>query len=367
VRLGIDARELQGRPTGVGRYLRNLLQAWPALGDELLLYFNGRPPDDLPRPDASTLEVRAVGPARRGLVWQEGLLPRVVAADGVDAFFAPAYACPLRLRRPRVTTVHDLSFYSLPSDFTPRDGLRRRLTVAASIRASRRLLVPSDFSRREVAARFPEAEPRLRVTPEAPAADLPPGPAREEARRQLGVQGPLLLTVGAILNRRRLPTLLRAAALLSRRWPRLRLDVVGENRTHPQLDLEARARAHGVAEAVRLTGHIPDLDLAARYAAADAFVYLSDYEGFGLPVLEAMARGLPVVLADRPCLSEVHAEAALAVDPRDEQAVAAALHRVLAEPSLSEDLARRGRAHAARFTWTEAARLTREALAEAAS
>ncbi len=367
MRIGIDARELQGRPTGVGRYLRNLLRAWPPVDDRLFLYFNGAPPSDLPQPAGCTLAARAPGPARHGLVWQERFLPRAAVADGVDVFFAPAYACPLSLRRPRVTTVHDLSFFSMPSDFSAPDGVRRRLTVAASVRASARVLVPSAFSLREVYRRFPEAASRVRVTPDAAAEDLPSPPDREAARLALGLDGPLVLAVGAILNRRRLPTLLRATALLRRRWPRLRLEVVGDNRTHPPLDLCARARAVGVAEAVHFAGFVSDHALASRYAAADAFVYLSEYEGFGLPVLEAMARGLPVVTADRPCLDELYGSAALLVDPRHEQAVADALGRVLAEKPLAADLATRGRALAARFTWKETARLSRMALAEVAS
>ena len=120
------------------------------------------------------------------------------------------------------------------------------------------------------------------------------------------MRGPLLLTVGAILNRRCLPTLLQATALLRRRGVAARLDVVGENRTHPRLDLRAARRAGSASRsAVTLVGYASEADLADRYAAADVAVFLSEYEGFGLPALEAAARGVPLVVADRPALSEV--------------------------------------------------------------
>jgi glycosyltransferase involved in cell wall biosynthesis len=365
--IGIDARELQGRPTGTGRYLRNLLRAWPPdARDRLILYFNGpaRPDPSRERPSVVS---RPLGNGRaRGLVWQERLLPSAARADGVEVFFSPAYACPLTLERPRVTTVHDLSFFSLPEDFSLREGLRRRLLVAASLRASRVVLAVSDFTRREIGARFPHLADRVLHVPHGADDDLPPLPGRRAARGRLCVDGPLLLAVGSIFNRRRLPDLLRALARLVPRHPGVVLDVVGENRTHPRLDLPALVRRLDLASHVRLSGFVSEEDLAARYAAADAAVFLSDYEGFGLPALEAAARGLPLVAADRPALNEIFREAALLADPRDPGGVADALDRVLRDPPLRARLVEGGRALAARHSWTRAAEATRDALVRAA-
>jgi glycosyltransferase involved in cell wall biosynthesis len=178
--------------------------------------------------------------------------------------------------------------------------------------------------------------------------------------------GPLLLTVGAIFNRRCLPVLLRAVSRLVRRHPALVLEVVGENRTVPPLDLPRAVRSLGLDRHVRLAGFVSEPELAVRYAAADAAVFLSEYEGFGLPAAEAMARGLPVVVSARPSLGEIFGAAALTVDPRDEKGVEAALERVLCDEPLRSDLSARGRALAATFSWAETARLTRQALAAAA-
>jgi glycosyltransferase involved in cell wall biosynthesis len=181
------------------------------------------------------------------------------------------------------------------------------------------------------------------------------------------VDGPLLLTVGSIFNRRRLPELLRAAAVLARRVPGVRLDVVGENRTQPPLDLDLAVRRLSLAGRVRFEGFVSEEELALRYAAADAAVFLSEYEGFGLPALEAMARGVPVVVSDRPSLSEIFAPAALVVDPRDVTAIAAALERALGDGPLRHALVRRARELAARHSWNETALLTRRILGEAAA
>jgi glycosyltransferase involved in cell wall biosynthesis len=171
--------------------------------------------------------------------------------------------------------------------------------------------------------------------------------------------------VGSLFNRRRLPTLLRAVARLHPRWPALRLEVVGDNRTEPRRDFGTLARDLGVADCVRLAGFAPESALADLYAAADVGVFLSEYEGFGLPALEAMARGLPVVVGDRPAQSEVFAGAALLVDPLDDAALAARLDRLLASPGERARLARAGRDLAGRHSWKGCAARTLAVLREA--
>jgi glycosyltransferase involved in cell wall biosynthesis len=368
LRIGIDARELQGHPTGTGRYLRSLLRVWSADGeDQLVAYFNGPAPHE-PVLDHPRILRRPIG-ARplRGLVWQERDLPREARRDELDVFFAPAYVCPLALELPRVTALHDLSFISQPQDFSLLDGLRRRLLVGRSVRASRRLLACSEFTRREILAHFPESKGRVDYVPLGPDDDLPPPPPRNEARGRLGLgERPFLLTVGSILNRRCLPDLLRAIAELLPRHPQLVLDVAGENRTQPLLDLPRLVAHLGLARHVRLSGFVSEASLSDRYAAADALILLSDYEGFGLPALEAMARGVPVVASSRPAVGEIFGEAALLVEPRDVSGIATAVDRVLRDGVLRRDLVERGQLLASRYSWQRTAALTREALAAAA-
>jgi glycosyltransferase involved in cell wall biosynthesis len=365
--VGVDARELQGRPTGTGRYLRNLLREWkrePTI--RLILYSAGETPADALLDDPRVSRRPLGSAATHPLWWQERLLPRAVRADGIDVFFSPAYTCPLRVGVPRVTAVHDLSYFSFPEDFTLLHAARRRLTVSASLRASRRILACSEFTKREISTRFPALADRVLHVPLGPDDDLPPPPVREDARRRLGVSGPFVVTVGSVFNRRCLPELLRATSLLARRWPGIVLDVVGENRTSPPLDLPGAVREQGLLARVRLSGFVDEAGLADRYAAADAAVFLSEYEGFGLPAMEAAARGVPLVVSTRPALSEVFEGAALLVDPRNEAAIAEALDRLLGDPALRAGLVLRGFALAARHSWTRTAALTHGALVAAA-
>ncbi len=364
--VGIDGRELAGNPTGTGRYLRNLLRHWRDSGDELVVYFNGPPALD-PVLEHPRIRKRLLGDgAARGIVFEQWLLPREARADALDVFFSPAYSCPLRLGVPRVTAVHDLSFFAYPQDFTFGDALRRRALARASMRASRRIPVCSDFTARELRRLFPDLAPRAAHVPLGADGDLPDPPSRAGARAALGVAGPMLLSVGAILNRRCLPELARAVLRLRERHPGLRLEVVGDNRTHPRLDLDELVGGLGLGGTVRFAGFVDDAALALRYAAADAFVSLSEYEGFGLPALEAAARGLPLVVGRAPSLGEIFEDAALLVDPRDEEAVAQALDRVLRDRPTRDALVAAGAELAARHSWAETARKTHALLAEAA-
>jgi glycosyltransferase involved in cell wall biosynthesis len=364
--VGIDGRELLGRPTGTGRYLRNLLRHWREAGDALFVYFNGPPALD-PVLDHAAVRKRPLGDGcARGLVWQEWLLPSAARGDALDVFFSPAYSCPLRLDRPRVTAVHDLSFFAHPQDFTFADALRRRALVAASLRASRLVPVCSEFTARELARLFPDLAPRAVHIPLGADADLLAPPPRAAARAALGLRGPLVLSVGAILNRRCVPELLRAIARLRARHPDVVVDLVGENRTHPALDLAALVSGLDLRAHVRLSGFVSDRELAQRYAAADVFVALSEYEGFGLPALEAAAHSLPLVVGRPPSLGEIFRDAALIVDPRDEDAITRAIDLVLKDEATRTRLVAASRALAARHSWAETARRTREALLEAA-
>jgi glycosyltransferase involved in cell wall biosynthesis len=364
--VGIDARELQGRPTGTGRYLRNLLRHWRDGEDSLVAYFDGPPPAE-PVLEHPHITRRPLGKGgTRGLVWQEGVLPRAARQDRLDVFFSPAYSCPLTPRVPRVTAVHDLSFFSHPQDFGLVDGLRRRVLTGLALRASRLIPVCSDFTRREIAARFPAAADRAVHIPLGADDDLPPPPSREDARRRLWLNGPFLLSVGTVLNRRCLPELLRAIARLRPRHPALVLDVVGENRTRPRLDLDALVARHELQGRVRISGFVTETALADRYASADVAVFLSEYEGFGLPAIEAAARGVPLVVSRTPATGEIFRDAALLVDPRNEGEIAAALDRVLRDEPLRLSLAAAGKALAARHCWAETAARTGDALRLAA-
>jgi len=366
LRIGIDGRELSGHPTGVGRYLRSLLRRF-ALDHRHEFVIYGSAPVALPV-EPSRIEVRVL-PGAHPLAWEQRILPGALKDDRIDVLLSPAYSCPLFARVPRVTAIHDLSFFARPGEFGFAHGLRRRAMARLSARVSHSILACSEFTKSEVRRHLgAAAAEKTEIVLLGPDDDLPKGSSREESRKALGLEdgAAYIITVGTVLRRRNVGTLIRAVARLREAMPEIRLGIIGENRSHPFEDLRALAAGLGCAEAVRVSGFVSDEEVAMHYAAADIAVFLSEYEGFGLPALEAMSRGVPVIIADRGSQNEMFAKGALVVEP-EETAVAAALNRALNEPSVSADLRWKGLERAKAFSWVRAANETIAVLERAAS
>lgn len=356
MRIGIDARELVGRATGVGRYLAGMLEQWAAPaavnGHEFILYATEPLPHPLPSPPFTTRLVPGPG----GTWWEQVKLPRAAASDRLDVFFSPAYTAPLRLSVPTVVAIHDISFVAHPEWFTVREGMRRRWITAQSARLARRVVTISQFTRGELMDRLNVPAGKIAV--------IPPGINRlpvTGASRTGGV-----LYVGSIFNRRRVPDLIQAFAPLARQHPALALDIVGDNRSHPHQDLLGLIAAEQMASQARWRAYVPDETLHALYGSARAFVFLSEYEGLGLTPLEALAAGVPVVVLDTAVARESCGDAALYVRAGDIAALTQALQRVLFDEVTRADLLARAPQVLARYDWTAAARDTLALLVSAA-
>lgn len=361
--VGIDARELLGRRTGVGRYLAELLARWTRLPD----YANARLTLYAPAPlDGSWIGEGGASVTPRivaggsGTRWEQTTLSSAAGRDELDVFFAPAYSLPLRLRTPAVVAMHDVSFAAHPEWFPWREGLRRRWLARWSASRAAAVLTLTEFSRSEILDHLGATRAKVRVIPPAvdthPALDgLPPSTAARE---------PLVLFVGSIFNRRHVPSLLRAFALLRRTLPQARLAIVGENRTHPHEHIPGLIEQLGLGECVDLLDYVDDATLSGLYARARAFAFLSEYEGFGLTPLEAMARGVPAVLLDTPVARESCGDAADYVsDPNDRERLRDALHRLLTDDAYHASRAAAGVAAASRYSWDRTAAETFSVLA----
>jgi glycosyltransferase involved in cell wall biosynthesis len=285
-------------------------------------------------------------------------VPRAAARAGADVLHSLASTGPLTGSVPRVVTVHDLHYRTQPEAHFGLRGLGMRALVPAAARRSRRVIVPSRSTAEDVVRHLGVARDRIDVIPEAPG--YPPAAplrTREEVRAELGAgERPLLLTVSAKRPHKNLARLLGAVAQLDEAGRPL-LVLPGYPTPHER-ELRASAAELGVADTVRFLGWVSDQQLEDLYRAADAFVFPSLSEGFGLPVLEAMARGIPVATSGRTSLAEVAGEAALLFDAEDERSIAAAIQRLLHEEGLPERLAAAGLAQAANFTWDAAAERT---------
>jgi glycosyltransferase involved in cell wall biosynthesis len=274
------------------------------------------------------------------------------------------YTAPPVAPCPVVATIHDLSFEHLRATFKRRSWMQLRLTVRRTARRAREIVTLSEFSRRDLVATYGLPPERVTVTPAAAAPRFRPAPAEEIQRvRQLyNISRAYVLAVGSIQPRKNLARLFAAYANLRRarggdKLPQL--VVVGKRAWLYEETLRA-ARECGIGSEVIFTGYAPEADLPALYSGALCFVYPSYFEGFGLPPLEAMACGAPVVAADRTSLPEVVGDAGLLVNPFDVEEIAGAIGRLIDDAHLRDSLRARGLARAARFDWRDTARRTLE-------
>ena len=365
LRIGVDARELLGDTTGVGRYLGELMRRWTTREDAANRRFLLYAPTALALPyPPGTAEQRIVGRGT-GTWWEQTALRRAVNEDRPDVFFAPAYTAPLAIRTPVAVTIHDLSFIAHPEWFRPRERWRRRIVTTRTAATAGIVLTDSEFSRRELESRLRVPSSRIRVI--HPGARGPefgigeagsgPGDAGLGASRER-----MVLFVGSIFNRRRLPDLIAAFARAGADIPDARLVIVGADRTWPAQDLAAIAAGLGVGSRVELRRYVPEPELAGLYARACVFAFLSEYEGFGLTALEALAAGLPAVVLDTPVAREVYGPAVCYVRPHDIEGAAEALRRCLLAPGSRWPESVHAGDVLARYSWDRAAAETLHAI-----
>ena len=299
--------------------------------------------------------------ARRRTEWVRGeqqLLPGLARRAGCDLVHSLGSTAPCRGRFVRVTTIHDLNYLKVPDAHFGVRALGMRVLVPLAARTSHRVLAVSQATADDVVAHLHVPRDRVDVVPNGlgqPAHAAPtPGPELRD-RLALGDR-PVLLSLSAKRPHKNLGGLIDALARIpAERRPVL---VLPGYPTPHEAELREQARALGLEDDVRFLGWTSAADVEGLFALSRGFVFPSRYEGFGLPVLEAMARGVPVACSDRGSLPEVAGDAALLFDPGDTAAIAAALERLLADDAEVARLRAAGPERAAGFTWERSADLT---------
>jgi glycosyltransferase involved in cell wall biosynthesis len=347
LRIGVDGRELRaGARTGIRRYTLEVLRAAAARGLECVLYG-----DRTTELDAAPTGVRSAR-LEGGVVpwWDQVALPAALRRDAVEVFLSPYYKRPLVAPCPVVITIHDLFFIGYPGRRRPLYDLAMTRVARLYARGANAIIADSEHSRRAIVARLGIAAERIAVIPVGLGPEFEPSTpsTAQRARYRLGPR--YALYVGNFLPHKNLPRLLRAWAALAPPLCAAHRLVLAGGAAEGRRALEDLAGSLGLGEGVVFAGAVEDADLPALYGGAAVVVLPSLEEGFGLPALEAMACGAPVVASRRGALPEVVGDAGLLVDPEDESALAAALTRVLAGELDRATLARRGLARAGIFT-----------------
>lgn len=359
--IGINAHLLSGqagyRRAGIHGYILNTLAHLPDADPELrytVFVGEGDPPPHA-RMAIRRSRLPTGHPVAR-ILWEQVALPG--QASGLDLVHGMAFAAPLLTGRPSVVTVYDLSFLRYPQRLPAARRLYLRTVTGVSCRRARRVIAISRSTAGDVHRLLSVPRERIDVALPGVGEGFRPLPAQEVAafRERQGLPERFLLCLGTLEPRKNLPVLLEAYARLPEATRRGAPLVLVGGKGWGWETLQATIAGLGLGDSVRLEGYAADEALPLWYNAATALAYPSVYEGWGLPVVEAMACGTPVLVSDASSLPEAVGEAGLRLPPHDVAAWAAGLHRALEDATWRQQAAERGLARAATFTWQETAR-----------
>jgi glycosyltransferase involved in cell wall biosynthesis len=360
------------RRAGVSNYVEELLRALGAIDREncytvfttrgLHAGALGLPPNFRVRPSA----LPTINPRVR-IPWEQFIAPWQLALGGADVYHGVLNVMPLACPVPGVVTIHDLSAFLFPQTFRRVNRAYTQWAIKVACRRAARLLAVSEFTKQEIVRWLGVPPERIVVTYDAADARFrPPDPAVLEAfRRRRGLPERFILFVSTLEPRKNVPRLLEAYALIARDTDAPL--IIGGGKGWLYDEIFARAEQLQLGDRVRFAGFLEAEELPLWYAAATVFTLPSLYEGFGMPLLEAMACGTPVVGSTSSSLPEVVGDAGLLVPPTDTEALAMALLRLLRDGALRAELRERGLRQARRFSWAETAARTLAAYRAAAA
>jgi glycosyltransferase involved in cell wall biosynthesis len=366
MRIAIDARELVGRPTGVGRYLAELLRAWGDLPGAHAHEFILCAPDLVPLPQGrlAGFHVEAMSTAGNGTAWEQFALPHLVARARANVLFAPGYTGPVLgslaapfsgADVPMVVAIHDVSFAAHPEWFSWREGRRRRFVTRLAARKAARVITISDFSKQEIVRHLGVSQAKVEVIYVGSTRMTSPGLPASDG-------DPTVLFVGSLFNRRHIPELLAGFERVAAKHPSVRLVLVGDNRTRPYLDVDQLIAQSPARERIRALAYVGDDELASLYQQARAFVFLSEYEGFAMTPLEALGSGVPVLLLDTEVAREIYGPAATYVERPDPALIADGLERALFDEEERTRTLSSAATQLERYSWRECAQRTLQVL-----
>jgi glycosyltransferase involved in cell wall biosynthesis len=360
MRIGFEASALQGCKSGVGYYAENLLAGMMAVAPEhdYVLFSNRDIREGRSPLGGEQVYDRGFFPVRAA--WMQTVLPGSIRRAAPDVVHFPNYLAPLASPCPYVVTIHDMTLYITPRFHGFKKLVLDRTLLPHVARRAAGIVTVSNCAREDIVRYLKVPREKVRVVMNAVSPMF--RPVTDAARLtavlgRYGIDVPYILFVGNIEPRKNIARLVQAFARLKRVGLPHKLVLVGQPGWHFQ-PIFAEIERQGVSRDVILTGYVPLEDLPALYSAAECMAFPSIYEGFGLPVLEAMACGTPVITSASSSLSEVAGDAALLVDPRSVEQITDALVRIHGDPQLAGDLSSRGLARSARFTWENAARAT---------
>ena len=368
----INGRCMEGKQTGVGRYLANMLKIWTKKYPQhkYNLFFKKEFPSDISLTKECVHSSIAPGQdlIHYGPVWENLFLPLAARQHKkADLFFSPGYTLPLiPVNCKKVITIFDISYLTHPEWFSYKYRIPYQILTKPTLKKADIILTGTEFTKQEILRLYDVNANKICVT------NL--GVEEKFIKLELGIKnfdgvkdkyklsGKIVLFVGTIYNRRNVPVLMEAVAnIIKRNGEDISLVIIGQNYTYPYFDVLQMAQKYNVQRHLRWITYTTDEELFALYKVADVFVCSSSYEGFNIPPLEAMYLGVPVICSVLSSLPEVVGDAAYPLaDPTSPEEMTTALEKVLTDDKLKEDLIRKGRERSKLFSWEKCATQTME-------
>jgi glycosyltransferase involved in cell wall biosynthesis len=366
VRIGIDARKLHD--FGIGTYIRNVLRQLSRLDQHTEFVLFCRPEDAAGLQELGENFRPTPETAGNYSIAEQWKIPLAIRREGVTLFHAPHYVLPALVPCRSVVTIHDCIHLMFPQ-YLPNPVAYRyaRTSIAIAARRATRVLTVSESSKRDI-LRFVDAEPsKIDVIYNAYDERFGVEPKEEDVvrvRERFQLHDEFVLYAGNVKPHKNLERLIDAFHLVRKRGlDHLKLVLIGDD-ISKYAALRRAVHRHQLHNYVRFLGYVPEETLAVMYRLTGVFVFPSLYEGFGLPPLEAMASGTPVVTSNVSSLPEVAGDAAMLVDPYEPEAIADGIYRVLTDESLRSDMRRKGLERARQFSWEQSVRRVRDIYGE---
>ena len=373
--IGIDAHSLEKNRTGVGRVLFNLVKVWSAdyrlpTTARFVLYFKDEIPADMPKAQNFEFKLLGVKSTAKFIHWD---LARAAKKDKVDVLFCPGYVAPICYKGKIALTLHDIIYEAHPEWFHWQSWADKILLKWVSKKSAQKasvIFACSEHTKREIKKYFKVPDEKIVVAELAVDEELKNADsnANETQIKRLGILNKFAFFAGSIFDRRHLPEVIGAFSRLAEEKQDLQFLISGKDNTDKKnIDsLIDSANEDLKRKAILRVDFVGDSDLKLMYGACAFFIYLSDYEGFGLPPLEAMSLGAPVITSDSTSLKEVAGNAVLLVkNNSDEEEIYQAMKRMAEDNILREDLIRKGYEQEKKFSWEKCAKIVLEAMIKA--
>ncbi len=372
MKIAVNLRLLiPGKLEGIGRFsleiINRLIEEMPDA--EFHLLFDRKPPKEFPFPEG-VKKVHIPPQARHPVlynIWFNIMVPRYLRRKKIDLFLSPdGYLCQ-GLRIPQIPVIHDLNFEHRPEDLPPTALKYYKKNFPVFARTAKRIATVSEFSKQDLQKTYGISAKRIDLVPNAAKEIFTPSKNKAPHREAFANGNPYVLSVGSIHPRKNLEVLIKAFDLLNSA-PGFSHDLVlvGEEMWKDELG-ELKNLSQKVRGKIHFTGRIPDAELVKAYQGADLYVFPSFFEGFGIPVLEAMGSGVPVLASNRTSLPEVGGDAARYFNPEQPEQLSEEIHLVLNSPEIQKEMIEKGLKQARKYSWDISAKAMKESIIKALS